>query len=57
MMSKKNYSIPEMKVMQVRSEERFTAVCGTTDLAGNNETTIGIDCVITRGPVYIPLNS
>ena len=57
MMSKKNYSSPEMKVMQVRSEERFTAVCGNTNIAGNNETSFGIDCLITRGSVYIPLNS
>ena len=56
-MMKSDYSAPELKVMRVRADERFTAACGTTDLAGNNETTVGIDCVITRDEVYVLMNS
>lgn len=58
-MNKKDYSCPEMKVMKVHSEERFTAVCGTTYQSANHQVAVGADCIVSwsEGGVTVPLNS
>ena len=57
MMNKKDYSSPEMKVMEVHSEERFTSVCGTTYMSGDHK--VSTDCLVswTPGEVEVPMNS
>ena len=54
---KRNYATPELKVLTVNAEERFTTQCGPVKEFGNVGDTVD-RCTITHGgPQYIPNNS
>lgn len=53
---KKNYTIPELKVVSIRSDERFAADCGSTHAPANPPHDKG--CHVDWGQgVVVPQNS
>lgn len=53
---KKNYTVPELKVVSIRSDERFAANCGSSYAPANPPHDKG--CYVTWGEaIVVPQNS